>query len=392
MARRSKRGKKKDFFDKVDESLLTTCAPSCKHFPDCGGCRFQHIKYSDQLQIKKDYLNDLFGRDVELESAPNELEYRNRMDFVYAFEKLGLRKRGNFREVVEINECLLLPKTARDIITKVKSLLAEHAIPSYDFLEHSGFLRYVTIRFAPNTNESMLIFTSTTPNSQQEKELRAIFDTLESQVTSIYWLINDEITDVSIPPVPPKLILGKEYITEELEGITLSYSPWSFFQANTIVAAQMFAEIKKHVHGNTIDLCCGVGAITLFVADQASSIIGIEEVEQAVTLAKKNAQQNNKKVVFFAAPMKQFADFAPLEVDTIIVDPPRSGLERKMVEKLLAVEPKTIIYMSCNPKTQKTDLEYIPKDLYEEVFLQGWDMFAQTPHVETLLVLKRKSV
>ncbi len=388
MSRRPKK-KKKDFFDKIDESTLTTQEPACKHFSECGGCRYQNIEYSSQLQIRKDYLKELFGKKVDIDLASKNLEYRNRMDFVYAFDKLGLRKRGNFREVVEINECLLLPKSARDIMKQVKALLVEHKISSYDFLEHIGFLRYVTIRFAPNTNESMLIFTSTSPTKEQEKELLAIFTTLENKITSIYWLINDEITDVSIPLVEPKLIIGKESITERLGDVQLAFSPWSFFQANSVVAVTMFEEIKKHVHGNTIDLCCGVGAITLFVADKAKSIIGIEEVESAIIIAKENAKTNNKNVLFFASPMKKFADFAPMEVDTIIVDPPRSGLGRKIVEKIVAADPETIIYMSCNPKTQKDDLQYFP-DNYEEVFFKGYDMFPQTNHVETLLVLEKK--
>ncbi len=389
MSRRPKKHKKKDFFDAINKEALQLRSPACKHFPACGGCRFQDVACESQIALKEAYLQDLFKKKVVVTMAPSGLGYRNRMDFVYAFGKLGLRKRGNFREVVAIDECLLLPSFPRKVFSHVKEVLQEHNIASYDFLEHSGFLRYVTFRFAPSSKELMVIFTSTTPTAMQEESLRKVFSQLQAEAVSIYWFVNDSITDVSVPFTKPYFVLGKKTITEQLNDISLAIAPQSFFQANSKMVTIIFEKIKEFVHGNTVDLCSGVGAITLFVADKATSVIGVEEVEQAVLLARENAKINKKKALFFTAPMKKFTDVAPLEVNTIIVDPPRSGLGRKVAEKIIASTPETIIYMSCNPKTQKIDMEFFQEN-YREVFLQGYDMFPQTSHVETLLVLQKK--
>ena len=389
---RHRRKKKKDFFALYDYSGLQRTNASCPHFGECGGCSFQDIEYDSQVILKQDYLRSLFNQDIVIEPATQELEYRNRMDFVYAFGELGLRKKGDFKTLVPISNCLLFPKPCQDVFVKLKELLKKENIESYDFLKHSGFLRYVVFRFAPSTGELMLIFTSASPSVEQEEALHKVFVQLEKELTSIYWLINDSLTDVSLPFVQAKEIIGKEYITEKIAGVSLLISPFSFFQANTRMAQLIFQKIKDRVHGETIDLCCGVGTIALLVADKAKSVLGIEEVKDAVNLANKNRENNNvSNVLFFAAGMKRILDYAPLHVDTLIVDPPRAGLEKKVIKRILELEPEQILYMSCNPKTQKIDLDLIAEsNIYELISIEGFDMFAQTTHVETLVVLKRK--
>lgn len=381
--------KKKDFFDKYDYSTLEQTKPFCPHFGDCGGCSLQNIAYSSQLKLKEEYLKNLFKQDIIVLPSPIQNSYRNRMDFVYAYSTLGLRKRGDFRTVVDISTCHLIPEQFRELFNQVKELLKD--IPSYDFLEHVGFLRYVTFRFAPTTGEVMIIFTSTTPSEDLESKLNDIISTLSKQVTSIYWLINDSLTDISVPQTSPYKIVGKETISEKLGDVTLQITPWSFFQANSVVSTIMFEEIKNNVSGSTVDLCCGVGAITLFVSDKASSLLGIEEVQQSIDLANLNAKENDKKALFVKASMKDLLEYVPFEVDTLIVDPPRAGLEKKVVKRILSAEPKKIIYMSCNPKTQKLDIDLLTKEgEYVLESIKAWDMFPQTPHVETLAVLSRK--
>jgi len=387
MARR----KKKTFFDKIDREQLELVQAPCEHFGDCGGCSFQDIKYIDQVQLKTNYLKDLFKRDIEVISAKEQYNYRNRMDFVYAFGKLGLRKKGNFREVVEINECKLVPQQFQDLFQKVKTLLKEHNIPSYDFLEHKGFLRYVTFRYAPINNEVMIFFSSTTPTEEQEEAFKKLISDLEKDVTSIYWQINDSITDTSIFPNNPIYFqTGKKEITETIEKTKLSYGPFSFFQNNSQMAEIVFEDIKKEISGEVMDVCCGVGSIGLFVADKAKAITGIEEIQEAINYAKKNKEQNNiTNTTFFVDDMKRLGDHAPLHVDVVIVDPPRAGLGNKVVKKIVEVFPDKIVYMSCNPKTQREDFKGL-EEHYEIISMKGYDLFSQTPHVEILAVLKKK--
>lgn len=391
MARQSRR-RKKDFFDKVDYTMLTKTSPVCSHFGECGGCRFQDLEYASQVVLKEEYLKELFSKEVSVVPATNPLGYRNRMDFVYHQGVLGLRKKGDFKTVIDISECHLIPEQFRELFKVVKSELKNRAIDSYDILEQSGFLRYVVFRFAPYTNQVMLILTTSSPVDEKQKEsFLDLLNFLSERVTSVYWYINDTITDVSIPFVDPVLCLGEKTITETLGDVSLSFGPLSFFQANSSMSEKVFADIKEFVSGETVDLCCGVGAISLFVADKASSVSGIEEVSQAIDFAKENAQVNNvSNALFFADDMKNIAEYAPLHVDTLILDPPRAGLGSKTVKNILLLDPDRIVYMSCNPKTQKVDLDLLTQEeKYTVTFLKGYDLFPQTPHVETLCVLER---
>jgi 23S rRNA (uracil1939-C5)-methyltransferase len=383
--------KKKTFFDKIDRERFSLVQPLCEHFGECGGCTFQDISYANQIQLKKEYLKDLFKQDIDVVPAIQEYNYRNRMDFVYAFKKLGLRKKGNFKEVVEINECKLVPQQFQALFQKVKTLLKEKNIDSYDFLEHKGFLRYVTFRYAPVNGEVLVFFSSTTPNKEQEEQLKELIEEIRNDVTSVYWQINDSITDTSMffdKPVYAQL--GKKEITEHISSLKLSYGPFSFFQNNTQMAEIVFEDIAKEIYGEVIDLCCGVGSIGLFVADKAKAVTGVENIKEAIDYAHMNAQQNTiSNVHFFTDDMKHILEYTPLDVDVLILDPPRAGLGNKVVKKILELAPKKILYMSCNPKTQYEDFKGLLQE-YELVSLKAYDLFPQTPHVETLAILKKK--
>lgn len=385
------RRKKKSFFDKINREELKLVEAPCEHFGNCGGCSLQDISYDDQINIKKTYLKQLFGKEIDILPANKQYNYRNRMDFVYAFGKLGLRKKGNFKEVVEINKCHLIPEQFQELFQKVKSALKEQNIPSYDFLEHKGFLRYISFRYAPLNNEVMVFFSSKTPSEEEEKKLKQLISNIEKDATSIYWQINDSLTDSSI--FPDKEIYfqtGKKYLTETIGKTQLSYSPFSFFQNNSSMAETVFEDIKKEVHGEVMDICCGVGSIALFTAEKAKSITGIEMVEEAIKYANKNKEENKIfNTTFFTSDMKKLLDYAPLKVDIMIIDPPRAGLGNKVIRKVLELSPEKIAYMSCNPKTQKIDFEGL-KDHYEISSIKGYDLFPNTPHLETLLILIKK--
>jgi len=387
--RRSKRFRK-DFFDKYDYSTLESTSPVCSHFGLCGGCRFQNITYDSQLQLKKDYLKNIFGEDVNIVSSKNPFGYRNRMDFVYDKGVLGLRKRGDFRTVIDIDDCFLIPDQFKEIFFFVKNSLKEKNIPSYNIDSQEGFLRYVVFRFAPSTGEVMLILTSKSPKDDSEKKLFENFLILLSEkVDSVYWFVNDELTDISIPYNNYFKVFGKKTITEKFGDVNLSFGPQSFFQANSLMSEIVFNKIKSFVKGEVFDLCCGVGAIGLFVADAVKSVCGLDSVSSAIDFAKLNAKNNSvSNAIFFSDDMKNLLDYSPLNLDTLIVDPPRAGLGNKVLKRILELKPQRIIYMSCNPKTQKIDLDILLKDnLYKQVFLEAYDMFSQTSHLESLLVL-----
>lgn len=397
MVRRSSKKKKKTFFDKIDRSQYESATPLCPHFGECGGCSLQDMAYTSQVKIKKEFLTDLFketyGKEIEITSAPRQYQYRNRMDFVYSYGILGLRKKGDFKTVIDLETCKLIPPQYEELFIFVKKLLKEKNIPSFDIVKHEGFLKYVTFRYAPIQNEVMIFFSSTTPETKElEKRFLEVIDIVSKKAQSIYWQINDSETDTAIFPHKEKLLIGKATITEKLGETTFDLSPWSFFQNNSLMSEIVFSDIKKEVYGDLVDVCCGVGTIGLFVADKTNSITGVEEVTQAIELAKNNKEKNNvKNAFFFADDMKNILTYTPMNVDVMIVDPPRAGLGKKTIKRILEASPQKIIYMSCNPKTQKIDLDLIAEmSKYKITSFKGYDMFPQTPHVETIVILEKE--
>lgn len=376
---------------KVVETYTPTRTAPCSHFGVCGGCRLQDLAYEDQLVLKKKALDKLFGKDILLHPAPEEFGYRNRMDFIYHEGKLSLRERNRFDAIVPISSCLLIDETFRSVFDAVQSLLDEFSFESYDVVEKKGFLRYVVFRYAPATKECMIICTSTSVSNQPVQEFLSRVLALD-HVVSTYWFVNDSITDISLPFSQPFLVLGKECITDCIGGVMLSYSPHSFFQSNSAMAALAFETMKPFISGNVVDVCCGVGAIGLVHASSASSLLGVEVVADAIRLAQENARANNIDATFIATDMKDILEVTPLDVDTLILDPPRAGLGKKVIKRIVEVDPETIVYLSCNPKTQKLDLAWLSErtDQYELVFHEAFDFFPQTPHVESLVVLRKK--
>jgi len=394
MSRRRKRFKKKGFFETIDYSRFEKTKPYCQHFGLCGGCRFQDISYQDQLSIKKEYLKKIFGWDFEIIESPEKISYRNRMDFVFHKGILGLRKKGDFKFVVDINDCQLIPTKYQKLYWLVKNEIKNRGISSYDLITQKGFLRYVVFRFAPNTGEAMIIFTTTKPSSPEEEEdFNNLLETISTEVKSIYWFINDGLGDLSIPPLAEAhKVLGTTEIKESLNEIELSFGPKSFFQANSAVSEIILKDIRSWVlPGDLVDLCCGVGTIGLSVADKVRSVVGLESIPEAIEIARKNAKNNKiKNALFFTADMKEVMEFTPLNLDTLVIDPPRAGLGLKVIKKIDSLKPERIIYMSCNPKTQKIDLDHLMMNKeYKIVSYKAYDMFPQTDHVETIIILDK---
>ena len=364
----------------------------CEHFGRCGGCALQDVTYKQQVKDKEMFLEQLFGFSVGITAAQNEFGYRNRVDFIYTENGLSFRKKGQYDGYEHIRKCLLIPEYIQGLFTSINTELQNKNIVAYNIDTHEGFLRYVVFRFSQETKETMLICTTAKGTSEQEGIFLDLLEKIAPSYTSVQWFVNETKTDISIPPSEPKKIFGQKTIKEKIGEVILEYGPHSFFQSNTAVAQKVFEDIKKHVKGETVDVCCGVGAIGLYVADRATTLVGIEQVPEAIDLARSNAKKNNiHNAVFFTNAMKNFVDHVSLHIDTIIVDPPRSGLDKKTMDKIMLLNPETIIYMSCNPKTQKNDLDYFSKNSsYSVTSLQGYDMFPQTPHVETLAILKQK--
>jgi 23S rRNA (uracil-5-)-methyltransferase RumA len=364
--------------------------PPCPHAALCGGCSLQDKLYDEQLALKKELLTRIFGKEVIVHPAPAEFAYRARVDFIIGHQGLGLRENNKPFSIVPVNSCLLLPPRANTCIPKINDLLLVSGLSVYDLQTHEGFLRYVTIKEDAH-HDIMLLLTTAHPSATEESACLSLLNGFSSFAKSVYWLVHEGKAD-DVYSAKIKLRLGEEFLTETILGHDFAVAPMTFFQSNRSVAQMMFAALKKNVSGRTLDLYCGVGAISLSVADVASDIIGVELVKDSVIAARINAKRNNITATFFAEPVHDFVKHAILakeSFDTIIVDPPRTGLGVFVARALPLCKAKTIIYMSCNPLALRDDLQSLLPH-YDIISLEGYDMFPQCFHVECLCVLVRK--
>ena len=378
-----KKKKKKIFEELADKHRGRGATPRCPHFGECGGCLFQDIPYEGQLNIKKDYLNSLFENIVTVDNVePSQpYGYRNRMDMVTAFGKTGLRKRGTYRHVVDIESCAIMQDKNNELYKKIRPLLKE--VEDYDYLNHTGYHRYVVLRQARFTGETMANFVL----ASKENRVSHIIDAIKDDVDSISLLLNDGLADLSYGPVIRDMQKG--FITESFDGISYRITPNSFFQSNSEVALTMYRRIKEFVHGHVLDLYSGVGSISLFVASQAESVTGVEQVKEAVDNACINQEDNSiGNVSFICSDAREYMKSCDKRYDTLILDPPRSGMHPKVLKRINAMAPERILYMSCSPGAFRQEIDVLEN--YAVELFEAYDMFPQTPHVETLALLKRK--
>jgi 23S rRNA (uracil-5-)-methyltransferase RumA len=378
-----KKKKKRMFAELIEKYKGEGCEPQCKYFGECGGCMFQNVPYENQLLLKKEYINSIFEGVSSIESvAPsNPYSYRSRMDMVTAFGKKGLRRAGSFRHVVDIESCEIMQKRSDEMYGKVRSLVDK--IEDYDYLKHEGYLRYIVLRQARFTGELMVNFVVSKPENRFGFSLYDFMD----EVDSSSLILSDGIADLNYGDIFQTLKKG--FITETFDGIDYMITPNSFFQSNSEMALQMYRKILSLTRGKTLDLYSGVGSISLFAASAAENVTGVEVIQEAVDVAERNRENNEiKNVNFICADAAEYVKENTGKFHTLILDPPRSGMNPKMLKYLNGMAPERIVYMSCNPVTCRDDLNLL--EGYNVEFLEAYDMFPQTPHVETLTLLTRK--
>ena len=378
-----KKKKKKVFGELIEKYKGEGCEPQCKYFGECGGCMFQNIAYENQLLLKKDYVNSIFEGICEVDSvAPSTpYNYRSRMDMVTAFGKKGLRRAGSFRHVVDIESCAIMQSRSDEMYGTVRTLVEK--IEDYDYLKHEGYLRYIVLRQARFTGELMVNFVVSKPENRFGLDF---YDFIE-EVDSSSLILSDGLGDLNYGEIFRTLKAG--FITENFDGIDYMITPNSFFQSNSEMALKMYRKILSLTKGRTLDLYSGVGSISLFAASAAESVTGVEVIQEAVDVAERNRENNEiENVNFICADAGEYIKENTGRFDTLILDPPRSGMNPKMLKYINDMAPERIVYMSCNPSTCRDDLKML--EVYNVEFLEAFDMFPQTPHVETLSLLTRR--
>lgn len=408
---------------KITEESKDRVHPFCVHFGICGGCKWQMLPYSKQLEYKQIQVEDQLSRigHVELpEIQPiigSKLErfYRNKLEFTFCdqpyltwdeihaskgeeIEKppvLGFHAPGMFDKVVDIEFCHLQEEPTNRIKNLLRAYALKHSFSFYSPRKQEGWLRNLIIRIA-TTGEIMVNLIV----KEERKELYEMLDFLLQEVpeiTSLHYTINPKVND-TIYDLEVVTYHGKGYIEEHLEDFKFKISPKSFFQTNSRQGERLYQVVREFagLTGNEIiyDLYCGTGSIGIFISKNAKKIIGIEAVPDAIKDAKENATWNNlENCTFFAGDVSDIVNEAFFEKhgrpDIIITDPPRAGMHTKLIQQLLTIAAPKVVYVSCNPATQARDLQLLDEK-YKIARLQPVDMFPHTHHIENvaLLVLK----
>ncbi len=395
--------------------------PKCEHFGVCGGCKWQHLSYTNQLQFKQQQVIDAFTKIGKIDfpeplaivGSSQIYKYRNRLDFtfsnsrwltdaeikdlatVYDRNALGFHVPGRFDKIVEVNHCHLQGGKSNEIRLFAGAFAREHKAEFYDFREQVGLLRQLVIR-TTSTGQVMVIVWFCKEDDFNEMLLSAL-KVKFPEITSLNYIIdnkrNDSMNDVVVHPYS-----GIPYIVEEMEDLKFRIGPKSFYQTNSSQAYELY-KVTRDFAGltgseNVYDLYTGTGTIALFVAKMAAKVVGVEYVEEAIADAKLNAKENKiNNAKFFAGDIKDVMndDFVARhgKPDVIITDPPRVGMHEDVVQKIIEFSPAKIVYVSCNPATQARDLAWM-NETYKVSRVQTVDMFPHTHHVENVVLLERR--
>lgn len=361
----------------------TPTEPACPHFGTCGGCSLQDVAYADQVRMKRGMLETQFGMPVEITPSPDPFHYRQRMDYVFAFGKAGLRERGRKYDVVDLEACPLVPPRVFAAFTQLRQVIRDAGVPDYDYRRHEGVLRYLVFRYAATTDQLLITVVATHEDTALEPVCSAAVDMAEGVALSV----TTQRADVSIAPVVRHW--GTDTIAERIGGLTFAFGPTSFAQNNPRLAETMYSDIVDRCAGPTLDLYTGVGVIACLAAQHVPHVRGVEVVEESIALAKANAAANGvQNVAFTCAPVRRWLSEelkAGLEAETVVLDPPRGGTAKKVIARVEALQPARILYVACNPSVLHRELDWFTE--YRPVRLRAYDLFPQTPHVELVAEL-----
>ncbi|SHI47578.1 23S rRNA m(5)U-1939 methyltransferase [Clostridium cavendishii DSM 21758] len=405
--------KRRDYADmkllEVREKASYEIEKKCPHFGFCGGCSSQNLSYEKQLALKVEQVKKLFteanvstGEFLGIETSPTEWEYRNKMEFTFGdMEKggeltLGMHMKGQSFGVITVDQCSLVDEDFRKVIKLTQDYFRTQNLPYYRIMKREGYLRHLVVRKSVKTGELLVNLVTTT---QIDFDLTEYVNLLKGQEFkgTLKGILHTENNSFSDAVVPEKVnvLYGEENITEELLGLKFNISPFSFFQTNTLGAEKLYSIVRDFMGDAdskvVFDLYCGTGTIGQIAAGKASKVVGVELIEEAVHKATENAKLNGlDNCNFIAGDVAEVIKTVKQKPDIIILDPPRSGVHPKALDYVIKFDAKDIIYVSCNPKTLVVDLKVLEEAGYvvEKTLLM--DMFPNTPHVETVVKLKKK--
>lgn len=389
---------------KIIEKAAHHCAPRCKHFAACGGCQLQNISYAAQKKFKENLVKQALTRIGGIENppvlplvgSPQEYQYRNKAQIPFGSVNntvvMGFYA-PNSHDIVDMSECPLHHHDMITVALAVKQYAQDKTIPIYNEKTHSGVLRHCIIRSSDYMKEILVGIVANTKAAPWGKNLASELKKLtltEYRITSVVINVNTKKTN-KILDEKVLTASGAGFITEKINRHLFKVSLNTFLQVNRLQAEAAYQLIEDRLlpGKKVLDLYCGVGTITLQVAEKSTTVLGIEENPTAIKDAKRNAINNNITNVTFSAGQAERQDIKGFEPNVIIVDPPRKGLEEHLIAQMLEVGAEQILYMSCNPATLARDIKIL-SEKYQLVDVTPFDFFPQTGHVEAVAELRLK--
>lgn len=393
--------------DAVLEASPERVEPVCPVYKECGGCQLQHLSYKGQLECKRRQVQDALSRigHVDAEVLPvlgaaNPWNYRNKMQFPAAVDAEGTLSIGCYaaatHSVVDTDGCMIQQEANNQVLLTVRKWMRRFGVSAYDEKTGKGLVRHVMGRVGVHSGQVMAVLVTSAYDIPHRKELIQWLTKYVPGLVSVVQNINKKPTNV-VMGSKTRVLYGDEKIKDSLGAISFNISPQSFFQVNSAQAEKLYNKALEFAGlsgGETVvDVYCGTGTISLYLAKHAKKVYGIEIVAPAIEDAKKNALENKcgnaEFILGDAAAELPALLVGGVRPDVIVVDPPRAGCEEKVLAAMAGVGPQRIVYVSCNPASLARDLAFLEQHGYKALVAQPVDMFPMTNHVETVVLMSR---
>ncbi|MDO6354969.1 23S rRNA (uracil(1939)-C(5))-methyltransferase RlmD [Caloramator sp. CAR-1] len=381
--------------------------PICPIYESCGGCQIQHMNYEGQLEFKRERVEDVINRIGKITDAKihktigmeKPLRYRNKVQLPIRREdgeiKIGFFKQGT-HEVIDVKECFIQDEVADKVVNLTREWIYKYNIEPYDETNGSGIVRHIMIRRAFETGEVMVVIVTNGGKLPYKEEFIDLMVKNIDALKSIVQNINNKITNVILGE-KNILLWGQDHITDYIGKFKFRISPLSFFQVNPVQTNVLYNKALEYANlsGDEIvfDAYCGTGTISLFLAQRAKKVYGVEIIEEAIKNARENARENDMQNVEFIVGKSEEVIPKLIEKgiipDVVVVDPPRKGCDERLLHSIAKANPKRIVYVSCDPSTLARDLNLLEKLGYKTIEVQPVDMFPQTAHVECCVLIER---
>ncbi len=396
-----------DMVEIIEKSPFRVERKCSENLRQCGGCQIQELDYQKQLDIKTNEVKQVISRIGKLDDVvihdtlgmENPFRYRNKAQFPIQKKDnvpvIGFYKKKS-HDLISTDECIIQHEVNDKIIKIIKTYIRAYNVSIYDEKTHKGLLRHLVTKVGFTTGEVMIVLVANGRKLPNLKELAAV---LEENIPGFKTLV------VNVNTQKTNVILGKENIVAYGDGMIRDYigelvfeiSPLSFFQVNPVQTEVLYNKALEYANlgenDTVFDIYCGIGTISLFLAQKAKKVYGIEIVEDAIKDAKRNAKINNMdNVEFYVGKAEEVVPKMYKEgkrANVVVVDPPRKGCDEKVLDTIVSMQPDRVVYVSCNPSTLARDLAYLDERGYKCNEIQPVDMFPHSVHVENVAWLSR---